>query len=127
MANQAFTQPAGAYWPLGQLTVASGTPVIMSHNVGSQLQSPTNFLGSNKMRGFIISVPGATANTGDIYVMKGNNPYTSTNCVVAIIKKGDPPITVPQFQLTGSNPSPDDLYIDGTHTGDTCQVCAIVG
>ena len=128
MANTAFKNPV-AIWPLGKITVTShGTPVDLTTNVGAQIQSATNFLGSKRIRQ-IVFFPDP-ANTGSIFITKKGHPYTDTNCVCAIIFKPawSQQVSLPDGALVeGALFSPDDFSVDADADSQSVYAVGIYG
>ena len=132
MPSVAQKYPIGGIWPLGVLTIAHGTPVALTHNVGAQAATaPINVpptLGggrplTTRVRQLIFSAP--TGNTGDVYVQYGNFSEPDTNATTLIVPKGQT-LSLPQgAPLLEGYIDVTKWYVDGT-TSDTMAVSAVV-
>jgi|SRR5882757_374052 len=125
MGGIAFVNPVTGVWPFGFVaTVAAGTPVPITVNVGSQRQKSPH-LYANKCLQITITAP--TTNTGAIYILKPGYTKTQTNGLIKKLLPGDPPLNLPEgFPFPGGL-MPDDLWLDSDTSGEGAQVYGIRG
>ena len=118
-----MTQPSGGLNPLGAISVTAGTPVPLNHNVGTQSQGPLKM--AVRYQQIIISCP--TANTGDVYLMAGNNTESGhAPKVIGVISPGRS-VPFPNGLLVNSKIQIDSLYLDASAATQVAVVCAVYG
>jgi hypothetical protein len=118
-----FTNPSGGVTPLGEFAVTAGTPVALNKNVGPQGQSKLKM--AKRFQQVMISCP--TANTGDVYLVWGNNPAgTVPNAILAIISPGRA-VPIPNGLLVNSKINIDNLWLDATAATQTAVAFAVYG
>lgn len=135
------TNAIAGVWPLGVITVNSGTPVSILVNVGAQNSgaapgSPAPvgtaggaaFTSTGRGRNFMAScrqlMISTTGNSGLIFINDGNWPGKDTNRTVAIIGPNMPNVAFPPNPLVESVLDLGRYYIDGTNSGDTIVIAA---
>src|ERR1700686_2859007 len=133
MASRPETNAIGGVWPLGIITVTSGTPVHILSNVGAQetgavpgstplpqgLPGGQSASWSGRGRPFSATcrqlMLSTTGNTGLIYINDGNWPGKDQYRTVAIIGPNQPNVAFPPNPLVESVLDLSRYWIDGTN------------
>jgi hypothetical protein len=117
------TNPSGGLNPLGSISVTAGTPVRLNTNVGAQGQGPLK--AAVRYQQVIISCP--TANTGDVYLMAGDNTAAGhPAAIIAVIAPGRS-IPFPNGLLVNSKINIDHLWLDASTAEQVAIGCAVYG
>jgi len=118
-----FTNPSGGVTPLGKFSVVAGTPQLLNTNVGPQGQSSLKM--AKRFQQITISCP--TTNTGDVYVVWGNNPESTTpNATLCVISPGRS-LPLPHGLLVNSKINIDNLWLDATAGTQVAFAFAVYG
>lgn len=128
MANTAYTNPVGGFWPFGKISIAtSGVPVKLTVNVGSQEQGSAFAMQMSRRLRQIIFVADPTS-AGNIFITKAGHPYTDTNCVVLVVWNNGNEYSLPHGSLLqGVLVPPDDLSVDADKNGSSVYAVGIYG
>jgi hypothetical protein len=117
------TNPSGGLNPLGSISVVSGTPIRLNTNVGVQGQGPLKM--ASRYQQIIISCP--TANTGDVYLVAGNNTAAGhPAAIIGVIPPGRS-IPFPNGLLVNSKINIDHLWLDASTGTQVAIGCAVYG
>lgn len=142
MPSRPEVNALGGVWPLGTITITSGTPQSILTNVGAQMT------GANPGSTAPIGTPGGQSaswsgrgrpfsatcrqiffstvgNTGAVYITDGNWPGKDVNRTVLVIGPNQPNVALPPFPVTESVIDVSRYYVDGTNSGDTITIAAM--
>jgi hypothetical protein len=118
-----FTNPSGGLSPLGRFSITAGTPVALNSNTGPQSQGALKM--TKRFDQLLISTP--TANTGDVYLVWGNNAAASNpNNILAVISPGKT-VPLPNGLLINSKLNIDNFYFDSTTGTQVAAACVVYG
>ena len=131
-AGVPFSGSGAGVFPLGFVaTVAAGTPVQLTSNIGSQAQSggtpganPPTAKFAQKFTQITFQAP--AANTMTVFLVKKGYNATNSNGVIAIIAPGQT-LSIPNGCMVTGGISPDDIYVDSAFSGEGVYATGIRG